>query len=307
MVLLAWAMCATIGSAYAQPTPQSSRPIAEQIAELERIVAAGEAAPSKGTANLSDKPIPARELQHILSMQKLATLYTQAGRIPDSWPLSEKILARLERLLGPDHPNLVFALEANASSLTLQGKLDAAEKLRKRAVAINERAHGADSLEVAGSLQGIAHLMRQQSRYDEALAFAERALSIARTKLPQRDPQLAVFISQVGDIHLSAKRYAQAEPLLTQALAIIEATGDTAVTGMQRIQLLQGLALSLHGRGRAAEAQSYVERALQTSQQMFGPEHVLSITMLVTLALQLTDQGQLDAAEQLYRQALVIN
>ncbi|MGD9803128.1 MAG: tetratricopeptide repeat protein [Hyphomicrobiaceae bacterium] len=69
-------------------------------------------------------------------MQQLALLYVQANRIADSWPLQERILARLEELLGPDHPNLVAALESTASIYALQERFAEAERLRKRAIAM---------------------------------------------------------------------------------------------------------------------------------------------------------------------------
>jgi len=145
---------------------QGPVPITAQIAELERAVAQYEAAAKIG------KPDQQKEMQYLLSVARLATLYMQVDRIQESWPLQEKMLARLEQLFGPDHPNIVSQLEANASSYGLQGRYAEAEKLRKRAIAINERAFGADSLDVAISQQGMANLFRLQERYDEAIPWS---------------------------------------------------------------------------------------------------------------------------------------
>jgi CHAT domain-containing protein len=282
---------------------QAAGDIQAQIVELERVIARYEASARSATPNSN------AQMQVLLSMAQLATLYVKADRVQDSWPLSEKILARLEAMLGPDHPNLASQLESTASTFGLQGRYAEAEKLLKRAIAINERAFGADSLETATSLQNMAMLFRLQERYDDAFQFASRALFIADRKLPPGDIKRAMFISQVADLHMSARRYDEAEPLLKLALALVLSTQgkDTAVTTIQAIQYLQSLGLSYHHRGRHAEAQPFIDRAIAMSEQAFGPGHTMTGAMLMTLALQLFNQDQLEAAEQLYKRALPIS
>ncbi len=283
-----------------QSTFAQDSAIARQVSELEAAIARFEATP-----NLP----PDKEMDYLLAMARLTSLYVQVDRAPDSWPLQEKLLARFEKRFGPEHPGLVAQLEANASSYGMQGRYAEAERQRKRAIAINERAHSADSLAVASSLQGMANLYRLQDRLDEALGFATRALEIAERKLPPGDVQRAIFLSQVADIHMSGRRYAVAEPLLKRALAVLDgAKGtDTGLMAVQVIQHLQSLALASLFQGRHAEGQGYIDRAIALSTRQFGPEHTLTSTMLLTLALQLADQDRLDEAERLFREALPIS
>ena len=264
----ALALALLVLPALAQAQERDPAQLAGEIARLEKAIADYEAV-------AASKPDPAKEMDHLLAMTKLATLYLLADRIPDSWPLSEKILARLEKLVGPDDPNLVAQLEAVAASYGLQRRYAEAEKLRKRAIAINERAFGPDSLQVALSLQGLANLFRLEDRYDEGLAFATRALAIADRKLPPNDPKRAVFIAEVANMHMSAKRYDMAEPFLKQALAIVENSGDgdANVTGAMTIQFLQNLGLSALMRDRHAEARQFIDRAIAISTKLFGPGH----------------------------------
>lgn len=282
---------------------QTTDPVAAGIADFERTIAQYESGARIGKSDKS------KDMEYLLALATLSTLYVKADRIEDSWPLSEKMLAKVETIFGRDSPLIVTQIEAVASVYGLQGRFAEAEKLRKRAIALNEKAFGSNSVNVATSLQGMANLFRLQERYDEALVFATRALAVAEQKLPPGDPQRAIFISQVADIHMSAKRFDQAEPLLKQALAIVEKTGsaNAAVSGMQTIQYLQSLGLAYHGRGQNAQARPYIDRAIETSIRIFGPTHAMTGAMLMTLALQLFDQGQLDEAERLYRQALPIS
>jgi len=288
--------------ALAQAQERDPAQLAGEIAELESAITAYEAVEA-------GKPDPAKEMQYLLAMARLATLYMLADHIPDSWPLSEKILARVERLFGPDDPNIVPQLEAMAAAYGLQSRYAEAEKLRKRVIAINERAFGSDSLNVAFSLQGLANLLRLENRLDESLAFATRALAIADSKLPPDDPRRAVFLSEVAGIHMSAKRYDMAEPLLKRALAIVENAKieDSTVAGLQTIQYLQYLALSYLMTGRHADGQPLIDRAIAISTKLFGPDHTMTGAMLQTLAQQLLDQDKADEAEQLFTRALPIS
>jgi CHAT domain-containing protein/tetratricopeptide (TPR) repeat protein len=294
-VLLAVSMSQMAGA-------QDQAATAKQILELEGTIL-------KHEATSAGRPDAQKEMQYLLAMAQLANLYVKSGRVADSWPLNEKILSRVEKIFGPDSPNIVSQLEANAASYAMQGRFAEAEKMRKRAVVINERSFGTDSLNVALSLQGMAGLFRLQERYEEALPFATRALEIANRKLPANSPQRANFLSQVADIHMSAKNYDKAKPLLKQSLAFVEqANGlDPAVSSMQMIQYLQSLGLAHLSSGQPAEGRPYIDRALAIATRFFGPDHAMSGAMLMTLALQLADQGQLDEAEGLYKKALPIS
>lgn len=95
LVFFVFAGCVTRAGA------QSAAPVAlpEKIAELERLISRYEDNAKR------KKPDTQTEMQQLLAMAKLAALYAQSGRIQESWPLAEKILVRLEKIYGPDHPN----------------------------------------------------------------------------------------------------------------------------------------------------------------------------------------------------------
>lgn len=274
-----------------------------QIEALEKQIAAGEAAVAGGA-----QAAPQEEMKLILAMVTLANLYVRADRIEDSWPLSERMLARVERVFGPEHPMLVGPLEATAATLTLQGRTADAEKRRRRALAINERTHGKESLQVANSLQGMAQLLRIQDRYDEALEFARRALEIALQKLPNDDKELAIYFAQVANIQLSSKRFEEAAPNLRRALALLDGrpTTDPSQAALT-IQVLQGLALAEIALGRFDQAQPLIDRAIEAATRTFGPEHVMTGTMHMTLAQHMMESGELEQAEALFIRALPIS
>lgn len=297
MSILAFGSC---GSAHAQEGLQVR---AAEITALEREVAERE-----GKLGKSTKPDREGEMRLLLAMAKLANLYFLEDRIEESWPLSERVLKRLERLLGKDDPNLVATLEANAAALTAQGRNGEAEKLRRRALAINERAFGKDSLPVATSLQGISQLMRMQERYGESLEIGRRALEIAERRLPPDDTRLATFMAQVAAVQSSSGGHAEAEPLLRRALMLVERSkADNPGQLLLTMEILQNLGLSLHSRGQHQEAQQHIDKAIELASSSFGESHSMTAAMIMTLAVQLADRDQFDAAEALYNRALPIS
>lgn len=284
------------------PQPLSPAAVAAQIGTLERKVVEFEAAERK--APQSQQAV----LEYITALAALGPLYLQADRIPDTWPLTDKVAARLEALLGPDAPQLAEPLEARAANLGVQGRYAEADRVRKRALALKEKAYGPESVEVAVTLQGLALLNRQRNRPDEAMSYAKRALAVADKKLGPKDIRRAQMLFELADLHMTAKRYAEAEPLYRQALAISDGNTEAvpAVAQLATLQALQALSTLHYRMGKSVDGKAEMERALAISEQMFGAESSVASTIMGSLAFQLVDAGALDPAEQLFRKALKI-
>src|SRR5580700_11430318 len=71
--------------------------------------------------------------------RRVIELY-QAGRYAEAIPLAQQLLAIREKVLGPDHPVVVVALNVLGWLYGNQGRYTEAEPLYKRALAINEKA-----------------------------------------------------------------------------------------------------------------------------------------------------------------------
>jgi CHAT domain-containing protein/tetratricopeptide (TPR) repeat protein len=251
---------------------------------------------------------PTAQLAHMYTLLQLSGFYQQSDRVQDASVLMERVVVMMEKLVGPDHPNVATQLEVVASTYALLRRYAEAEALRKRAIAINERAYGREHQNVALSLQGLGHLYRLQDRYEEALPLLLRALEIAEKQLGSDHPILMQYLSEIAAVYRTQQRYADAEPLLKRALALLEkAQGfDPTLIGSQKIATLQSLGLLYMTQGRHPEGRPYLERALALAQDVFGPDHTMTGAMLHSLAIHLVDQGQLDEAEQYFQRALPI-
>ena len=118
-------------------------------------------------------------------------------------------------------------------------------------------------------------------------------------------PAAAQLLNQAGYYLYVRARYAEAEPLYRQALAIREAAlgpdhPDTA-------QSLNNLAVLLRIQGHLyGEAEELPRRALAIREAALGPDHPETAISLINLALLFQAQGRYREAEPLSRRALAI-
>lgn len=258
------------------------------------------------TASRTSRPDANASISHMFTLMQLSGLYQQSDRYQDSMGVSERVLAMMEKLLGPDHPTVATQLEVVASAYGLLGRYGEAEGLRKRAIAINERASGQEHLSVALSLQGLGQLYRLQERYDEAEPLLKRAMALAEKLLGTDHPGLTPYLSEIANLYRSQRRNAEAEPLFQRVLANLEnAKGaDPLLTGVQMISTLDSLAALNFSQGRYDQALPYFERVLALSERIFGPEHSMTGSALRGIGLQVLDQGRVDEAERYFQRAL---
>jgi tetratricopeptide (TPR) repeat protein len=75
-------------------------------------------------------------------LNEQARQYFDQGRYDEAEPLYKRVLATMEKALGPDHPDTASGLNNLAAIYEAQGKYAEAEPLYKRAIAIREKALG---------------------------------------------------------------------------------------------------------------------------------------------------------------------
>ncbi|EKQ68095.1 Flp pilus assembly protein TadD [Leptolyngbyaceae cyanobacterium JSC-12] len=137
---------------------------------------------------------------------------------------------------------------------------------------------------------------------EQQLAIAALQQAIARST---DDPlQLARNFNTLGLVYASQGRYAEAEPLYTQALEIRRSQlGPDHPTTASCLNNLAGLYAS---QGQYAEAEPLLTQALEIRRSQLGPDHPSSATSLHHLAGLYYAQGRYAEAEPLYTQALEI-
>ncbi len=197
----------------------------------------------------------------LTTMGNLASAYLDAGKLHIALPLFEETLKLQKAKLGPDHPGKLMTMNNLAAAYWKQRQLDKSiplfEETLKRREAKLGRQHPA-TLETIGNL-GVNY--KDSGRFAEAIPLLEEAylaakkypslrwvggqlidayikagenaklanlllehLPEARKALPKDSPQLAGLLAQIGMGLLEQKKWAEAEPLLRECLAIREKT-----------------------------------------------------------------------------------
>jgi eukaryotic-like serine/threonine-protein kinase len=193
------------------------------------------------------------------SMNNLAWVYVETGQLGRALPLYEETLKLRKARLGPDHPQTLQTL-ANLAGTYSRGKQhDKSIPLLEEALKRQEAKLGRDHRATLLTAANLGANYKDVGRLKEAIPLLEEAqraarkypelrwvlgpllesyartgenarhanllhehLPEARKALPGDSPQLAGVLAQIGLGFLEQKKWAEAEPLLRECLAIRE-------------------------------------------------------------------------------------
>jgi CHAT domain-containing protein len=184
----------------------------------------------------------------------IASAYNMADRYAEAVPYLEQRLARLEQRHSADLEWTLFTLGAVYYQL---GRYREAEPLLTRALATMEKTFKPDDTRTLMTVGHLAAVYELTGRDAEAKLLYERARVRAEKVLGPNHPHVAKIL------YWWAKRYpygaVEVEPLLTRALTILDkAPGENS----QTVLVLDFLGMFYQSRGRYAEAESVLKRAL---------------------------------------------
>jgi tetratricopeptide (TPR) repeat protein/CHAT domain-containing protein len=240
------------------------------------------------------------------SLTMLGLLAFGQGRYSDAEPLMKRALAIYEKVLGPDHHITAAVLHGLAMLDAKQGRYAEAEQRYKRALASRVKAYGSDHPDVTLNLNDLADLYRSLGRHADAVQLRRGVPLPDRTTAPELRDQVSdsdQFNRSATDLY-KAGRYAEAEPLAKQALALAEKSlgpehPDTA-------GVLHNLGLVYEGQGRYAAAEPVMKRALAIYEKVHGRNHPGTGNLLHSLANLYSRRGRYAEAEPHYKRALAI-
>jgi tetratricopeptide (TPR) repeat protein len=168
---------------------------------------------SRELLSLGDRPSLAQSLIDLGNIRRLQSRYAEAdASIQEGTDL-------YSQAQGSDHPNVAYGWISLATSRYYQGRYDLAEKDARRAIQIVEkraaRSHYHESAYITLGL-----ILNKTGRSGQAEPFLRQALAIAQQK--SRPLDVALASAALGECFATEKRYAEAEPLLTQSYATLK-------------------------------------------------------------------------------------
>jgi serine/threonine protein kinase/tetratricopeptide (TPR) repeat protein len=193
----------------------------------------------------------------IISMDGLARAYSAAGKWALALPLREGTLHLQKSTLGPDHPDTLYSMGELGYLHWRMKKFEKAIMQYEEKWKLEEKKLGRDHPETLSTAANLGANYKAAGRLKEAIPFLEEAyragrkipdlagvteplieaytragenakltkllqeqLSWARQALPKDRPRLAGLFAKIGLGLLAQQKWAQAEPLLRECLAI---------------------------------------------------------------------------------------
>jgi hypothetical protein len=208
----------------------------------------------EATHKLTESKLGSDHPRTLNSRNNLAGAYWRAGRLDRSIPLFESTLKQRMTKLGPDHPQTLVT-QANlgvnyrdAGRPAEGARLieEALEQARGRPAAMN--ALSAFPTALAAAYEALGQFAKAEPHYRQGLDYARKRFGPA-------DLRTAVIMAQLGNDLLKQARWAEAEPVLRECLAIRETARPNDLDASYARSLLGG---ALLGQGKYAEAEPLI-------------------------------------------------
>ena len=188
--------------------------------------------------------------------------------------------------------------------LMSRGKFDSAEREFAAAVKVAKRPHITDPRLLARGYSALAWALQQQNRLREAEPLARWALDTRIAQFGPNGEPVARSLNQVAMIYLATDRFAAAEPLLRQVLAMDGGASEVIENEQAQSESLMGLGLV--AQRRYAEGEGAFERAVAIRKEAQGLKHPELGDELNNLAWAQIEQGKLTEARATMNQAVKI-
>jgi tetratricopeptide (TPR) repeat protein len=222
------------------------------------------------------------------------------GRFADANEYYADAIETFERLLGPDHPELIDPLSNMSINYADTGQAEKAIPLSERAIEICERALGPDTEQIVVPLMNYGVALQRVGRIEDAIETSKRAIAVTRTIRGDDSPDLPHLHSNLGLLYGELARHEEALTEHERALEI-----SARLTGTQTPDYAlyaANHAVGLQNLERDAEALIEFRSALGLFETTLGPDHPTTAVALLGIGRSLTKLDRYgDAIEPLER------
>ncbi len=215
-----------------------------------------------------------------------------------------KIREDCERVLGPDHPDIVACLNLQALAEMKQLNFPYAVQICKQALAWHGRVQGAYPAERAMTYHIAAGVYASHRADTLALRYYQQARMIREQVFGSESSEVADSLTDLGIFYLARNMFVEAEPLFRQALEI-----RRKVLGLDHpdtASCLEHLAMISWCKDDYSQAEELCKQALAIRLQKLGRYHPDIAQNIRGLAVLAAEQGRDDEAEGHYRESLKI-
>jgi serine/threonine protein kinase len=202
--------------------------------------------------------------QTLGAMSTLANGYQAAGRFADALPLYEEGLRLSQAKLGPDHPQTLGAMSTLAKRYQAAGRLADALPLYEEGLRLSQAKLGPDHPQTLDWMYWLALAYREAGKLEREESLWRELLERQREKAGPQSAATADILVGLGRNLLKQHRYADAEPLLRDCLAIIAQQQPDDLRRFNRESMLGG---ALLGQQKYAEAEPLLVKGYEGLKQ----------------------------------------
>lgn len=232
--------------------------------------------------------------QLINARNSLATLLQQADKLDEAEPIQREVVESFRRTLEPQHPSLLLAINNLAALYKRRGQYERAIPLFRETLNGRLNTPNSSKIEIASVRLHLAGALSAVGASQEADELAQQALEAVRTEFGPRHTHTAGALRNIAAMHLARNDVATAEPLLREAIAILD--GGTGKDPDYAADTRDSLGAALLDLGRCDEAAALLEAALVRRRQTLGDSHKRVAQTLAALAAARLGFGQTEAA-----------
>ncbi|HZH76993.1 MAG TPA: tetratricopeptide repeat protein [Archangium sp.] len=281
----------------AWPLLKACLPHAERV--FEQLMQLGR--PSRFQKLLSRFGRPMNALAEFELGVALGHFLSASGRADHARRFEERVVEYGVRILGPDHPYTLVAMNNFANTLRLQGDLKGAREQQERVLKMFIRMAGEENPYTLMAMSNLAETLRDQGDLQGARALQEQVLEVFGQMFGDAHPDTLLAMNNLaGTLHMQGD-WQGARVLEEQVLE-----GRRHLLGEEHLDTLVAmgnLAGTLHAQGNLQRARALEERVLEGRRQLLGEEHPDTRLAMHNLATTLRDQGDVAGAEALEKEA----
>ncbi len=228
-------------------------------------------------------------------LSELGMAYARKGDHAESVRLLGRARQVLRDAYGDQHPQYAGILQNLATTHFVHGHYADALALYQESHRLLKLALGPEHPSVAVLAYNVATTLLFIERYDEALLHVQRAQEIEHAVHGPRSSTAATSWALVGEIHLRAGRFSEAEAALRSTLSILD---ELPSDRRRRANIASQLGLVLLRLGRVDAARRELEATLAVQRETAGEPSVEVAETQGRLAMVYLAQGELSLAQQ---------
>ena len=244
-------------------------------------------------------------VDYAASLNNLAVLYKNMGDFNKAEAQLNETLKLNAKISGKE--SMPYAITLNNRGVLFQnlGRYKEAEKDIIECLDVAAENMSTKSVKYARFQTNLGLLYQQQKKYNQAEEIFQSAINaVSRNPLKSKksNPDYAHLLEIKASLYMEMNKYAEAEPLLKEALAVYEKKFGTRFSGYGLTKARLGVLY--RNQEKFAEAASNLNKAEQILGDTYGKNHPHYVEVITELALVNWQQGNVEKADEFFKKSI---